>query len=250
MNINDFLIHERFKRNIAVEMVGLEGQQKLLKKNVLIAGAGGLGSGVIASLVSSGIGSIGIIDSDRVELSNLNRQFIHNEADIGKFKVDSAYEWVQAYSPKINISVYNQRIEDNTDYSFFQEYDLVIDCFDSYISKFVLNRICVKKSVPMIHGGVKDFYGQVFTIIPGESACLNCLFEDPDMEIEKTIGIISPTVNVISSLQSMEAVKFMLGLRQILADTLLTYDGTSQDFRKINLKRKETCSVCGDYRQK
>ncbi len=247
MNINNFYETERFKRNTTVKSIGTQGQQTLFDKKVLVAGAGGLGSGVISGLVSVGIGTIGIIDPDIVEISNLNRQFIHTEASVGKLKVESAYEWVKNYSPKTGIVIHKTRIEEGSDVEFFKDYDLIIDCFDSYKSKFILNKICIQIGLPLIHGGVEDFYGQVLTIIAGRSSCLNCLFETPDTQAKRTIGVISPAVNVISSIQSMEAVKFLLGFDDLLVDTLLTYNGLGQEFKKINLYKKPLCTGCGDF---
>ncbi len=247
MNGNEFYYKERYKRNIIIESIGLEKQQKLLEKKVLIAGAGGLGSGVIAGLVSAGVGTIGIIDSDKVELSNLNRQFIHRESSIRSLKVESAFEWIKNYSPKTSVNIHKTRINDDSDAAFFREYDLIIDCFDSYRSKFTLNKICMKKGLALIHGGVKEFYGQVLTIVPEKSSCLDCMFENPEFDTEKTIGIISPAVNVISSIQAMEGVKFLLGMEDLLIDTLLAYDGIKQEFRKISLKRRKDCISCGGF---
>ncbi len=244
MNINEPYLKERFKRNTVIKSIGIEGQQRLFEKKVLIAGAGGLGSGVIANLVSAGVGSVGIIDSDTVDLSNLNRQFIHSETSISKSKAESAYEWIKKYSPKTNVDIFKTRINPDVDTNLFQNYDLVIDCFDSYRSKFTLNKICVKSYLPLIHGGVEEFYGQVLTIIPEKSSCLSCLFENPEINTKKTIGVISPAVSVISSIQSVEAVKFLLGNNDLLIDTLLSYDGIKQEFRKINLSRKGSCTAC------
>ena len=245
MNINDFQLKERFKRNTIIESIRDEGQQRLFEKKVLVAGAGGLGSGVIANLVSAGIGSIGILDYDTVEMSNLNRQFIHTEKSIGKPKVDSVYEWIKKYSSQTNTQIFKINLTEDVNLDFFDNYNLVTDCFDSYKSKFILNKICVKKNLPLFRAGIENFSGQVLTIIPGQSSCLNCLFPEPDLNKIAAKGAVSPTVNVISSIQSMEAIKYLLGFNNLLLDTLLTYDGIKQDFRKIHLKRRIDCPVCG-----
>ena len=271
--ISIFQKKERYKRN--TEVIGDEGQNKLSTAKVLVAGAGGLGSGVIAGLTSAGVGTLGIIDCDVVESSNLNRQFIHEETSIGKAKVESAYEWVKKHSPHTEVKIYNLRIggrpeplrhseqseespplhafnrgdssvislSQNDGIDFFQDYDLVIDCFDSYKSKFALNKICVQRGLPLIHGGVGEFSGQVFTITPGKSACLNCLIQETEQDSPK--GIVSPTVNLMASLQTMEAIKLILNTGELLTDTLLTYEGTTQHFRKLCLRRKPDCPTCG-----
>lgn len=264
---NIFQLKERYKRNIAINSVGIEGQENLLKSRILVAGAGGLGSGVISSFVSAGIGTLGIIDYDTVAISNLNRQFLYPEDSIGRAKTELAQEWVKKYSPNTKVKTYKLRIDESlflkkpsdeeilccasqglaaqSNVDFFQDYDIVIDCFDSYKSKFALNKICVEKGLPLIHGGVGEFSGQVFTIIPRKTACLNCLFSPSDAEAETSKGILSPTVNLIASIQAMEAIKLILNFDDLLTDTLLTYDGITQDFRKISLQKKKDCSICG-----
>lgn len=245
MNIDNFHLRERFKRNTIIPSIGLAGQQMLFDGKVLVAGAGGLGSGVIAGLASAGIGNIGIIDVDAVDLSNLNRQFIHSETSLEKPKVESAYNWVKNYNSRIKTDTFKTQIDYKSDTNYFKNYKIVIDCFDSYKSKFILNKICAENNLPLIHGGVEEFYGQVLTIIPGRSSCLNCLFDTYDTDKKGDIGVISPTVNVISSIQSMEAVKFLLGIEDLLVDTLLTYDGIKQEFRKIKLNKRKNCISCG-----
>lgn len=244
MNIKDFSVKERFKRNTIIEEIGETGQQKLFNSKVLIAGAGGLGCGLITNLVSAGVGSLGIIDYDCVELSNLNRQFIYTEKSIGQPKTEEAYKWIKNYNPLTNVDIYKLRIEESSETGFFEGYNLVIDCFDSYKSKFILNEICVKKKLPLIHGGVEEFFGQVITVIPQKTACLGCFLDYSEFDLTNGKGIISSTAGVISSIQSMEAVKFLTGLNNLLTNTLLSYDGIKQEFRKVSLDRRRNCPVC------
>lgn len=233
---------DRYNRNIL--MLGEQGQKRLLESKVLIAGTGGLGSTVIANMASLGIGFLGIIDNDKLDITNLNRQYIHKFKNIDKNKVDSAEEWVKAYNPEISVKKYNLRLDKYNAEEIINEYDLIIDCFDSYSSKFVLNDICHKLNKPLVHGGVMEYSGQVLTIYPQKSACLRCLFPNAEEKAYIVKGIISPTVSIIASLQSMEAAKIILGEENILTDKLLTYNGKTQEFKKINLTKNPECPLC------
>lgn len=236
---------ERYNRNILIDQIGSEGQQKLLNSKILVAGAGGLGSSVISSLASVGIGTLGIIDNDKIELSNLNRQFIHRFDKIGENKVNSAKEWVKNYNSDIKTNIYQIRLDENNCNEILSEYDLIMDCFDSFESKFILNKVCVKNGKPLIHAGVSEFYGQVMAIIPGQTACLNCLFPEYNNESSAIKGVLSPAVNIIGSIQSMEAVKILLNIGMPLKNQLLSYHGLEQTFKKINVEKNINCPVCG-----
>lgn len=236
---------ERYSRNILINNIGEEGQKTLLASKVLIAGAGGLGSGVISNLASLGIRNLGIIDNDKVELSNLNRQYIHKLDNIGKNKTESAKYWVNSYNPDINVEIFNLRLDENNYKEIINSYDVIIDCFDSYKSKFLLNKIAVENNKTLVHGGVTEFCGQVTVIIPNKTACLNCLIPEADLEIHESKGIISPTVSTIASIQSMEAAKILLGIGKPLTNQLLSYNGLNQEFKKINIQKNKNCPLCG-----
>ncbi len=239
---------ERYSRNILIKQIGEEGQQKILNSKVLVAGAGGLGSTVIANLASAGIGNIGIIDNDVVELSNLNRQFVHKLKNIGISKVDSAKNWIFEYNPEINVQTYKIRLDENNSDEVISAYDFIIDCFDSYKSKFILNKTCVKNKKPLIHGGITEFSGQVITIIPGESACLNCIFPNYDFNEYVTKGAISPAVSTIASIQAMEALKIILGIDKLIINQVLSYDGLNQEFKKIPVAKNTNCPLCNAFK--
>ncbi len=235
---------ERYNRNILIKEIGTKGQNILLKSKILVAGAGGLGSTVITSLACMGVGSIGIIDDDSVELSNLNRQYIHNIKSISKFKTDSAQEWVEKFNPDIEINTYRLRF-DHSYSALLSYYDLVIDCFDSYKSKFVLNDACIKKNKILIHGGVSEFYGQVLKVIPNKTACLRCLFPDKENLPNEIKGVISPSISTIGSIQSMEALKHILKLEEkALENTLLFFNGLKQSYKKIQIHKNKKCLIC------
>lgn len=235
---------KRYSRNILINEISQEGQKKLNKAKILVAGVGGLGSSVIIHLASVGIGYLGLVDFDEVEESNLNRQYIHFPEKTGVNKTLSAKNWIERFNPDINVEMYNIKLDSTNSDNIISKYDIVIDCFDSYNSKFILNNSCLKNDKPLIHGGVCEFYGQVITILGKESACLNCIFPKTEEFPKEKKGIISPVVGVIGSIQSMEAIKYILGLNGLLVNTFLSYDGIKQSFRKITLTKNENCSIC------
>lgn len=233
---------QRYNRNILIEQIGQDGQKKLTQTKVLVCGAGGLGSTVLANLASLGIGTIGIVDNDVLELSNLNRQYIHKFANIGKVKVESAAKWINEFNPEINIKTYQTRLDDQNYQDIVKDYDLIMDCFDSFKSKFLLNRIAVKTGKILIHGGVTEFFGQVTVIVPGKTACLNCILPEEDKYIVK--GVLSPAVTTIASIESMEAAKCILNLGNRLENKLLSYDGLNMQFKTINIAKNPHCKLC------
>lgn len=233
---------QRYNRNILVEQVGEEGQRKLSDAKVLVCGAGGLGSTVLTSLASVGIGTIGIIDNDVLELSNLNRQYIHKFDSIGKVKVESAAKWIKEFNPEISVKTYHIRLDESNYQEIVGGYDLIIDCFDSFKSKFLLNKIAVETGKTLIHGGVTEFYGQVTTIVPGKTACLNCILPEEGGYVVK--GVLSPAVSTIASIEAMEAVKVILGVGETLENKLLSYDGLKMQVRTINIAKNPNCRLC------
>ena len=213
-----------------------------------MCGAGGLGSTVIANLASLGIGTvgqIGILDNDVLELSNLNRQYIHKFDNIGKLKVESAKTWIKEFNPEINVNTYPIRLDENNYQEIVAGYDLIMDCFDSYKSKFLLNKIAVNTGKTLIHGGVTEFFGQVTTIIPRTTACLNCLLPETDQYTIK--GVLSPAVATIASIQAMEAVKIILNIGERLENRLLSYDGLRMQFKTINIAKNPSCELCSRF---
>lgn len=238
--------NERYSRNTSIQDIGIDGQIKLLGSKILIAGAGGLGSTVISNLASVGIGTIGIVDNDCVELSNLNRQYIHSYKNIGKHKVDSAKEWINNFNADVKVNTYQIRLDENNCGEILKGYDVIIDCFDSFESKFMLNKVCVKNRKILVHGGVTGFSGQVMTIISDKTACLNCVFPKPDISSFVTKGVISPAVSLIASIQAMETVKVLLNFNKLLANCILSYDGVEQTVKKIKTDKNANCPVCGN----
>lgn len=233
---------QRYNRNILVPQLGEEGQKKLSQAKILVCGAGGLGSTVLTSLSSVGVGTIGIVDNDVLELSNLNRQYIHKYDNLGKIKVESAKHWINEFNPEINVKTYPIRLDENNYQEIVKDYDFIMDCFDSFKSKFLLNKIAVQTGKTLIHGGVTEFYGQVTVIIPGKTACLHCILPEDDKYMVK--GVLSPAVSTIASIEAMEAVKLILNIGDRLENKLLSYNGLNMQFKTINLSKNPNCKVC------
>lgn len=231
---------ERYGRNIVLEEIGIGGQEKLLASKVLICGAGGLGSSVILNLAALGVGNIGIVDNDIVELSNLNRQYIHKTLNLGEDKVKSARDWVFNYNKDINVEIFKTRLDDKNYNDIIKGYDFIIDCFDSFVSKFLLNDIALETGKALIHGGVSEFRGQVMTILPKKSACLRCVFPQDEAEYPLK-GVVSPTVSTIGSIQAMEALKIILNIRNPLTNRMLVYDGLKMSFKTLSIERAKYC---------
>lgn len=236
---------QRYNRNILIEQIGEGGQQKLNNAKILVCGAGGLGSTVLANLASVGIGTIGIVDNDVLELSNLNRQYIHKFENIGKIKVESAAGWIREFNPEIKVNTYQIRLDDQNYTDIVKDYDLIMDCFDSFKSKFLLNAIAIQTGKTLIHGGVTEFFGQVTVIVPGKTACLSCILPEEDKYVVK--GVLSPAVTTIASIEAMEGVKFILGLGESLENKLLCYDGLKMQFKTINLAKNPQCKLCSSH---
>lgn len=239
---SDEICLERYNRNIKIEQIGEAGQKKLNQAKVLVCGAGGLGSTVLANLASIGVGTIGIVDNDVLELSNLNRQYIHKIESLGKVKVESAKKWINEFNPGVNVFTYETRLDEYNYQGIVKDYDFIMDCFDSFKSKFLLNKIAVQTGKTLIHGGVTEFFGQVSVIVPGKTACLNCILPEEDAYIVK--GVLSPAVTTIASIEAMEAVKYILGIGENLQNKLLNYNGLTMQFKIINIEKNPNCQLC------
>lgn len=243
---------ERYSRHILLEGVGEEGQQKLLASKVLVIGAGGLGSPAAMYLAAAGVGTIGIVDADEVELSNLQRQIIHSTEDLGKAKVLSAKETMQKMNPDVTVNTYQMIINSTNIRKVMEEYDYIIDATDNFPAKFLINDACVMAKKPFSHAGVVGFQGQLMTYVPGKSPCYRCVFQEPPKKEEviscKDVGIIGVVPGVIGSLVAAEAMKYLLGIGELLTGYLLTYDVLKMEFRKVKLPVDTSgCMVCGEH---
>lgn len=240
---------ERFGRQIVLKEVGESGQEKLQASRVLIIGAGGLGSPAGLYLGAAGVGTIGIVDSELVELSNLQRQILHGTADVGRKKVDSASERVRAINPEINVRTYEVRIAANNIREIIREYDFVIDGTDNFHGKFLINDACYFEGVSFCHASVLGFDGQIMSVRPGESACYRCILAGPPAAGTvpgcAEVGIMGVVPAVVGALEATEAIKFILGIGELLSNQLLIYDGLTGSFRKVAVNRNPQCPLCG-----
>ncbi len=241
---------ERYSRHIILKEVGAKGQKKLLNGSVLIIGAGGLGAPAALYLAAAGVGHIGIADADDVDLSNLQRQVIHATADIGKAKVKSAKESMEAINPDVKVSTYRMFVDSTNIRELVREYDFIIDGTDNFPAKFLINDACVLEKKPFSHAGIIRFQGQLMTYVPGEGPCYRCVFKNPPPKDAvptcKQAGVIGAMAGTIGTLQAMEAIKYLLGKGDLLTGKLLTYDALKMEFRKITLKKDCHCAVCGE----
>ncbi len=243
---------ERYSRHIILKEIGVKGQKKLLNAKVLIIGAGGLGAPVAMYLAAAGVGTIGIADADEVDLSNLQRQIIHATADVGKPKVKSAKETMEAMNPDVKVITYHTFVLADNIMDLIKDYDFIIDGTDNFPAKFLINDACVMAGKPFSHAGIIRFQGQLMTYVPGVGPCDRCVFiNTPPKDAVPTCkqaGVVGAMGGVIGSLQAMEAIKYIVGQGELLTGSLLTYDALSMNFRKVKLP-KETCNcaVCGTH---
>lgn len=242
---------ERYSRHIILKEVGAKGQKKLLSAKVLIIGAGGLGAPAAMYLAAAGVGTIGIADADEVDLSNLQRQIIHATSDIGKAKVQSAKETMEAINPDVTVKTYRTFVTSENIAELIADYDFIIDGTDNFPAKFLINDACVMAKKPFSHAGIIRFKGQLMTYVPGEGPCYRCVFKNPPPKDAvptcKQAGVIGAMGGVIGSLQAMEAVKYIIGKGGLLTGYLLTYDALTMEFRKVKLPSDTSkCAVCGD----
>ena len=243
---------ERYGRHLVLKEIGRTGQEKLLQSKVLVIGAGGLGSPAILYLGAAGVGTIGIVDNDVVDVSNLQRQIIHSMPAIGTAKVASARERIGQLNPDVSVIPYHEYIDSHTiaDIIRDRDYDFVIDCTDNFPAKFLINDACVLLHKPFSHGGVIRFGGQTMTYVPRQGPCYRCVFEtlppEGDVPSAKEVGIFGAAAGTIGTIQATEAVKYVLGIGQLLTGSMLIYDGLTMEMRKININRNSHCAVCGD----
>lgn len=241
---------ERYARNIVLAEVGKEGQEKLLESRVLQIGLGGLGSAVGFYLAAAGVGTIGIVDSDVVDMSNLQRQILFSTEDLGRPKVDSAEESIRALNSDVNVRPYQERFASDNALDMVKEYDFVIDATDSFASKFLIADACHFAKKPYSHATVLRFDGQMLTVIPGQTTCYRCVFDAPPPEGAvppcSEVGVLGVLPGVMGTIQVTEAIKYILGIGDLLTDRLLVYDALTMKFRDVAVKRNRDCPLCGE----
>ena len=238
----------RYSRQILLRQIDISGQQKLLDSKVLIIGLGGLGSPVAMYLAASGVGHIVIVDSDKVELTNLQRQIVHATESIGEAKTASAERRLKALNPDIEITAVNRRLNETELLEWVRAADVVVDASDNFATRFAINSVCVNAKRPLISGAVVRFEGQVAVFRPDlpDSPCYRCLYPDTDAPEEACaeFGVLAPAAGVIGSLQATETIKVLLGIGQTLAGRLLVLDMLNMEWRTLRLRKDPACPVC------
>ena len=233
---------ERYDRQMMIKDFGEQGQEKLKKANVLIAGAGGLGSPISIYLAVAGVGKLTIVDYDTVSLSNLNRQINHWDKDIDRKKVESAQEKLSAINPDIEIKAISEKIEEHNVEEMVDGNDLIVDAMDNIPTRLLLNKVAIKHAIPIFHGAVYGFDGRVTTIIPGITPCLRCLY--PKIPPATKFPVVGVTPAVIGCIQAAEVIKYIVGIGDLLTGRILIYDGLKSKFMHIDVKRKTGCDAC------
>jgi molybdopterin-synthase adenylyltransferase len=248
MNFTDEQI-ERYSRHIILPEVGGQGQSKLLAGKVFIVGAGGLGSPAALYLAAAGVGTIGLIDADAVDLSNLQRQIIHATPDLGRPKVESATEKMRAINPDVMVRTYRERLTAANAAELLKDYDFIIEGTDNFASKFLVADACHFALKPYSHAGILRFDGQTMTVIPGKTACYRCIFSAPPpagaVPSCSQAGILGVLAGVIGTIQATEALKYLLGIGELLTNRLLVYNALKMSFRNVPIGRNRNCPLCG-----
>ena len=235
---------ERYDRQIMLYGFGEEGQEKLKKARVFIAGAGGLGSPISIYLAVAGVGNIRIVDHDTVELSNLNRQILHWKENIQENKTDSAVDKLRKLNPHINVEGIAEIITKENVTQLAANADIIVDAMDNLQTRYLLNKAAIDKNIPFVHGAVNGFEGRAMTVIPGKSACLNCVYHGVTVPKEK-FPVIGVTPAVIGCIEVTEVIKYLTGMGNLLTDRLINYDALNMTFTEFQVKRDPDCEHCG-----
>ncbi len=229
----------RYHRNILIEGFGEEGQKKLQRAKVLVVGAGGLGSPVLLYLAAAGVGTLGIIDFDKVDETNLQRQIIHFTEDIGKSKVQSAAEKISMLNTEVKINAYQELFTEGNARELVRQYDFVIDCCDNYTTKFLINDICEAEKIAFSHGAVLAMKGEVMTCTPGNTTYRSVFGAPPpedSMPTAAEAGILGAIAGIIGSIQAAEAVKYITGIGELIVNRMLIFDGRKMQFYSLDCK--------------
>lgn len=247
--LNDEQI-ERYSRHILLQDVGGAGQQKILNAKVLIIGAGGLGAPAALYLAAAGVGTLGIIDGDRVDLSNLQRQVIHFTPDVGRPKVQSAKEKINQLNPDVNVVTYEDVVHAGNILDIIKDYDFILDGTDNFSAKFLINDACVMAGKPYSHGGILRFDGQSMTVIPGETACYRCVFHSPPPKNAvptcSQAGVLGAIAGMLGTIQATEVLKYIVGFGDLLTNRMLIFNAKTMAFRNAKFNRNPKCGVCGE----
>jgi sulfur-carrier protein adenylyltransferase/sulfurtransferase len=240
----------RYQRHLLLPEVGEVGQQKLLDSKVLLLGAGGLGSPAALYLAAAGVGTLGIIDMDVVDASNLQRQILHNVDRIGERKVDSAKKTLTLINPDVDVATYDVRLGADNVLDIIDGYDVIVDGTDNFPTRYLVNDASLVKRTPVVHGSIFRFEGQATVFAPYVGPCYRCLIpEPPPAELAPSCaeaGVLGVLPGIIGSIQALEAIKLLLGIGEPLIGRLLAYDSLEETFRTFNVRRDPECPACGE----
>jgi molybdopterin/thiamine biosynthesis adenylyltransferase len=240
----------RYCRQIILPELGGKGQKKLLASRVAIVGAGGLGSPAALYLAAAGVGALGIVDGDLVDLSNLHRQLLHRTSDVGRLKTDSARETIQAVNPDVRVTTFPVRLAASNAGAILADFDIVLGCSDNFPTRYLLNDACYLLKKPLVDGSIFRFEGQATNYLPGQG-CYRCLFPAPPppgaVPSCAETGVLGVLPGLVGVIQATEAIKTILGIGRSLAGRLLLIDALSMDFREVELRRNPACPLCGDF---
>ncbi len=249
MNFTDEQI-ERYSRHLILQNVGIEGQQKIMEGKVLVVGAGGLGSPVALYLAAAGVGTIGLIDGDVVDRTNLQRQVIHFSGDLNLPKVESAANKIKLINPDVKVNTYKTLLMPDNALGIISDYDFVIDGTDNFPTKFMVNDACVMAKKAYSHGGILRFEGQTMTYVP-ESACYRCVFGGPPPKDAvpscSQAGVLGSIAGMLGTIQATEALKFLVGTGDLLTNRMLIFDALKMKFREVNFTPNKNCKLCGEH---
>lgn len=241
----------RYSRHIILKEIGGTGQQKLRDAKVLIVGAGGLGSPAAFYLAAAGIGRIGLVDDDRVDLSNLQRQILHRTQDVGRPKVESARRALTELNPGVEVEIYPFRLNASNVAELIREYDVILNGVDNFPTRYLINDACVMEKKPLVEAGILRWDGLLMTILPGQGPCYRCIFPEPPpagvIPTCQEAGVVGAVAGIMGTLQALEAIKVILGQGETLTGRMLVFDALETRFREVKARRNENCPVCGDH---
>lgn len=235
----------RYRRQMILRQIGIEGQGRLKASKVLVAGTGGLGSPVALYLAAAGVGTIGLLDNDSVELSNLQRQIIHSTSKLGEAKVVSAKKSIEDLNPNVTVNTHHCKIDKDNAETIIEKYDIIVSAFDNTAARYVANAACMKLNKILIDGAINGFEGYVMPIVPGRTPCYECVYPKNEENTEyakKEIGVIGCLPGIIGSLQAMETIKYILGIKSRLENKILYYNALGSGFRELKIDHNEECT--------
>ncbi|NHI92968.1 MAG: HesA/MoeB/ThiF family protein [Candidatus Lokiarchaeota archaeon] len=236
----------RYGRQILIPEIGEEGQKKLKASSVLVVGTGGLGSIITYYLTAAGIGILGLMDMDTLDLSNLQRQIVHNTDNINMPKTKSAKMTLERLNPNVKFKLFQEPLTPKNAVSIFKDFDFVIDGTDNFFAKFLINDACILVNKPFTLGGVRGFEGQFMTVLPRKTTCYRCLFKEPAPRSKTPLPVLGVTPGVGGLLEATECIKYLIGLKdKLLTDTLILFDLKGMNFDKVAITRDENCPACG-----